>query len=173
MRLYFIRHALTLPTGPDSHLWPLSREGEAQAAALAEAPLWSDANVVYSSPEDKALATVQPASDAHGLEVKSDERLREARRPARWIEDYEGVVRRYLENPGDPLTEWEGAPEVRARMVECIREISARHPGEAVAVCGHGLALTLYLSTLPSFYGNVFDLWRSIGFARVAVVKDG
>lgn len=172
MRLYLIRHALTRPTGLDSHLWPLSQEGEAQAAVLAEAPLWNDASVVYSSPEDKALATVQPASAAHGLEVKCDERLREARRPARWIGDYEGVVRRYLEIPGDPLTEWEDAPEVRERMVECIREISARHSGEAVAVCGHGLALTLYLSTLPSFCGSVFDLWRSIGFAQVAVVED-
>ena len=105
--------------------------------------------------------------------MKRDERLREERRPARWIGDYEGAVRRYLENPGDPLREWEGAPEASARMVGCIREISARHPGGAVAVCGHGLALTLYLSTLPSFYGNVFDLWRSIGFARVTVVEDG
>lgn len=127
MRLYLIRHALTRPTGPDSHLWPLSQEGEAQAAVLAEAPLWNDASVVYSSPEDKALATVQPAPAAHGLEIKCDVRLRESRRPARWIGDYEGVVRRYLENPGEPLTEWEGAPEVRRRMVECIREISARH----------------------------------------------
>lgn len=58
-------------------------------------------------------------------------------------------------------------------MVECIGEISPRHPGKTVAVCGHGLSLTLYLSTLPSFYGNVFDLWRSIGFARVAVVEGG
>lgn len=173
MRLYFIRHALTLPTVPDSHLWPLSREGEAQAAALVQAPLWEEVSIVYSSPESKALATVRPASATHGLEIEVDERLREARRPARWIEDYEGAVRRYLENPRDPPEEWERAPDVRARMVECIGEISTRNPGKTVAVCGHGLALTLYLSALSSFDGNVFDLWRSMGFAQVAVVEGG
>jgi broad specificity phosphatase PhoE len=173
LRLYLIRHALTLPTVFDSHLWPLSQEGEAQASALAEAPLWEEVSAVYSSTESKALATVRPASATHGLEIEEDERLREARRPARWIKDYEDAVRRYLEHPGNPVEEWESAPDVRARMVECIGEISTRHPEKSVAVCGHGLALTLYLSTLPSFFGNVFGLWRSIGFARVAVVEGG
>ena len=146
MRLYLIRHALTLPTVSDSHLWPLSQEGEAQASAFAEAPLWEEVSTVYSSTESKALATVRPASATHGLEIEEDERLREARRPARWIKDYEDAVRRYLEHPGNPVEEWESAPDVRARMVECIGEISTRHPEKSVAVCGHGLALTLYLS---------------------------
>ena len=123
-------------------------------------------STLYSSPESKALATLRPASATHGLKIEEDERLREARRPARWIGDYEGDVRRYLEHAGDPLEEWESVPEVRARMVECIGEISMRHPEETVAVCGHGLALTLYLSSLSLFYGNVFDLWRSIVLHR-------
>jgi broad specificity phosphatase PhoE len=58
-------------------------------------------------------------------------------------------------------------------MVECIAEISAHYPGKTVAVCGHGLALALYLSALPSFCGNVFDLWSSTGFAQVAAVEGG
>jgi broad specificity phosphatase PhoE len=109
LRLYLIRHALTLPTVPDSHLWPLSQESEAQAAVLAQAPLWDEVSIVYSSPESKALATVRPASATHGLEIEADERLREACRPARWIEDYEGAVRRYLGHPRDPPEEWESA----------------------------------------------------------------
>jgi broad specificity phosphatase PhoE len=154
-------------------LWPLSQEGEAQAAALVPAPIWEEVSILYSSPESKALATARPASATHGLEIEEDKRLRKARRPAGWIEDYKGAVRRYLEHPGDPLEEWESAPDVIARMVECLGEISTIHPGKTVAVCVHGLALTLYLSTLPSFEGNVFDLWRSIGFAQVAVVEGG
>ncbi|HET7270706.1 MAG TPA: histidine phosphatase family protein [Rubrobacter sp.] len=167
MRLYLIRHAITPPTVPDSHLWPLSQEGEAQSALLAQALFWDEVSALYSSPESKGLSMVRPASATHGLQIEEDERLRETRRPAKWIDDYDGAVRRYLEHPADPPEEWEGAPDVRARMVECIGEISARHPQKAVALCGHGLALALYLSSLPSFGGSVIDRRRSIGLAPV------
>lgn len=80
-----------------------------QAPMLEQASFWYEVSYMYSRPESKALATVRPASAAHGLEVEKDERLREARRPARWIRDYDGAVRRYLEHPGDPLEEWESA----------------------------------------------------------------
>ena len=173
MRLYLIRHARTLPTGPDSRSWPLSPGGEAEAGALAAAPLWSEVSALYSSPERKAVSTVRPSADRKGLGLLVDARLREARRPARWIDDYEAVVRRYLEHPEHPPSGWEPVPEVRARMEECLGDIKDRHPQGAVAVCGHGLALTLYLGSLPLFRGSIFDLWRSMGFARIACVEDG
>ncbi|HEX6710243.1 MAG TPA: histidine phosphatase family protein [Rubrobacter sp.] len=162
MRLYLIRHALTLPTVPDSHLWPLSQEREAPCSRR----LLCGRRCLSCTAAPKARRSRRPASTSHGLEIEVDERLREACRPARWIEDYEGAVRRYLEHPGGPPEEWESAPDVRARMVECIAEISTCHPGKTVAVCGHGLALA-------SFYGNAFDLWHSTGFAQVAVVEGG
>lgn len=173
MRMYLIRHGVTLPSGPDSHEWPLSPEGESQAERLADAPFWGNVAALYSSSEGKTLATIRPASGKHGLEIWEDHRLREAHRPARWYEDYDDVARRYLEDPDSPPEGWEDAREVEARMRECVGELAVRHSGESVAVCGHGLAPVLYLSGLPSVEQNIFDLWRSIGFCRVAVVEGG
>lgn len=173
MRLYLIRHGITLPSGPDSHEWPLSPAGEAQAESLADAPFWHNVSTLYSSPEGKTLATVRPASGRHGLEIYEDHRLREARRPARWYEDYDEVARRYLENPESPPDRWEDAREVEARVKECVEELAERHAGESIAVCGHGLEPVLYLSGLPSVRQNIFDLWRVVGFCRVAVVEGG
>lgn len=116
---------------------------------------------------------MEPASTEYGLETRRDERLREARRPTTWMEDYEGAVRLYLEHPEEAPAGWESAPEVRSRMAGCIAGITARHPGETVAVCGRGLSFSLYLSGPPSPRASAFDLWRSMGFARVAVVEDG
>lgn len=151
MRLYLIRHGATLPTGPDSHEWPLSPEGEAQAHSLADAPFWKNVSALYSSPEGKALATVRPASEKHGLEIHEDRRMREARR--------------CLENPESPPDGWEDAREAEARVRECFEELEERHSGEGIAVCSHGL---------PSVKSqSVFEFWRSIGFCRVAVVEGG
>lgn len=134
MRLYLIRHGFTLPSGPDSHAWPLSPEGESQAKALADAPFWENIAALYSSPEGKTLATVRLAAEKHSLEIREDHRLREARRPARWYEDYDEVARRYLENDGNPPEGWEDAREVEARMRECFEVLMKRHSGESVAV---------------------------------------
>lgn len=172
VRVYLIRHGRTLRTGPDSHRWPLSPEGEAEARHLASAPFWTEVSAMYSSTEEKALSTVRPAAEEHGLEIRLDERLSEVRRPPVWIAGYEAAVRRFLERPDDPPEGWEPSTTARARVIACLREIAGRHPDEGVAVCGHGLALTLYLGMLEGKSGDdAFDLWGSIGFGEVAVVE--
>lgn len=144
----------------------------AQAERLADGPFWGRIAALYSSPEQKALSTVRPAAVRHGLEVVADARLREVARPAVWIEEYEAAVETYLEADGTPEG-WEPRGDVRARMTECVGEITARHRGDPVAVSGHGLALSLYLSTLDNAPGTSFTVWRAIGFGQVAVVEDG
>jgi broad specificity phosphatase PhoE len=173
MRLYLVRHARTAPAGPDAREWRLSTEGEAQARALASAPFWPDAHALYSSPEEKVLATVRPAAELHGLEIREDVRLREAGRPAVWIDDYEAAVRRYLQDPDRTPEGWEPAREVRSRMTELLWELEEKHRGERVVVCGHGLALTLYVSLLEGAAGSPFEIWRGIGFGKVAVAEGG
>ncbi len=173
MRLYLIRHARTLPTGPDSHVWPLAPEGESQARALAGAPFWPAIAALYSSPEEKAVATVCPAAVRHGLDLRTDDRLAEARRLAVWLDDYDGAVRRYLVGATDSPEGWEDAGAVRGRMRACLCELAERHPGASIAVCGHGLALTFGLVGLAGVPEDPFTLWGSLGFGTVAVVEDG
>jgi 2,3-bisphosphoglycerate-dependent phosphoglycerate mutase len=170
LRLYLIRHSHTLPTGPDASAWPLSSEGESEAEALADAPFWREIKALYSSPEHKALATVRPAAVEHGLEIREDDRLREAIRPVHWIEDYAAAVRCYLEHLEETPDGWEPISTVRKRMSECLDEIEERHTGENVAVCSHGLAFTIYLSGISR--AEPFELWRSTGFTTVAVIED-
>ncbi len=173
MRLYLIRHGHTKPAGTDSSQWLLSNQGEGKASLLAEASFWPEVAALYSSPEPKALATVRPAAKRHGLTVREDARLREVRRPAVWVDDYEAAVRAYLNEADDSPDGWESAAHVRERMLECVHDLEWRHADGSVAVCGHGLALTLYLCALSGQSSNRFDVWCAIGFGQVAVVEDG
>jgi len=165
--LYLIRHGYTEPSGPDAATWGLSARGRDQAGRFALSPFWESVGCVWSSPEEKALWTVQPAVERYGLKLHTDPRLAEVRRGSEWIEDYEGAVREYLSGNGPER--WEPVEAARERVLECIQEIECS--GQRVAVVSHGLLLTLYLAALDGT--DPFELWRGIGFGRVAVVEDG
>ena len=173
MRLYVIRHGKTWPTGDDSRTWSLAPEGVVEAEVLAEAPFWKGVAALYSSPEEKALATVRPAAERYGLDIRQDERLTEVGRPAKWIENYDDAVRAYLEAPDERRDEWESYAAARDRTAQSVSEIVARHPEGAVALCGHGMAWTLYLEAVDPHPLGPFEAWCSIGFGTVAVVEDG
>ncbi len=173
MPIYLVRHALTIPNGPDARRWPLSQIGEAEARQLAQAAFWKDIDALYSSPEEKAVETVRIVARKHGLEIRLDERLSEVRRAPGWADDYHALVRRYMDEPDNPPKGWEPVDTATARMVACIRDIERNHEGERVAVCGHGLALTLLLQTLEGVDGGAFATWHLLGFGQVAVAEGG
>ncbi len=166
---YVVRHARTAPDGRPSREWQLSEEGERQARELALATFWERVHAIYSSPEPKAVATISPAAARHRLPVVTLGCLREVRRPARWIPDYEAEVRCFFEGAHEG---WESLADTRTRMRSCLERILEEAAGD-VAVCGHGLSLAAWMSSLSGGQQDPFDLWRSVGFCGVAVVRDG
>lgn len=172
MNLYLIRHARTQPTDSSAPEWPLSEAGKTDAKTLAAASFWSRVSRVYSSPEPKALSTVQPAARLHSLPLVIRPCLREVERPDIWIGDYEGTVRAYLDrNVPDPEG-WESHEVASERIVRCIHAIEDESQTTDVAICGHGLSFTLYAVHLANVIEKPYDFWRSIGFASVAVVSE-
>ena len=112
-----------------------------------------------------------PATERHGLALVEDGRLREAGRSPGWIQDYEAAVREYLGGRQGEPSGWEPAAAVRQRVLRCILELEERHAGATIAVCGHGLSLSLALAHPEG--ADAFDLWGRIGFSRVALVERG
>ncbi len=58
--------------------WFLSKRGEEMAKVLGEWSKALDLAAVHASPLERAQQTAKPIADAHGLEIKTDERLIEA-----------------------------------------------------------------------------------------------
>ena len=58
--------------------WFLSKRGEEMAKTLGEWAKPLDIGAVHASPLERAQQTAKPMADAHGLTIKTDERLIEA-----------------------------------------------------------------------------------------------
>jgi len=79
MRLFVVRHAKAgdrkrWTGGPDA-LRPLSKNGRAQSAALADRLLEEKPTRLVSSPILRCVQTLEPLGERAGLDVEPDERL--------------------------------------------------------------------------------------------------
>ncbi len=176
--IILVRHAHTAQVGPDAKTWPLSEHGRTEAARLARWSGWRGVTAIVTSSEAKAMQTADAITGAHPhlVTLSAMEALGEVDRRGTFVTDYEGAVADFFAMPDAAPHGWEPAADARARITAAIAHAVAPYPAASVAIVSHGLALTLYLSTLVG--GPPADVahWRTIPFtavARVARSRDG
>jgi probable phosphoglycerate mutase len=125
--IWLIRHADCYEDLADTVDPPLSKLGRGQAARLAERLRSKTPAAVYSSPYRRALETAKAFSG----DVHVDERLVEMK-----LEVTENGSLDLREPPSG----------VVERMRAAVDEITQRHPGQRIAVVGHGAAIIAYLT---------------------------
>ncbi len=138
---------------------PLTERGRWQARQAAQRLADLPLTAIYSSTQQRATATAHEIAGVTGLEVQTDERLREQGFGEatgmvwnwedvadRWPEAVEAAERGESIRPYIPGTE---AMDVLTGRVEAaFAEIRTRHPDEAVVVVAHGGVLRAYLAPL-------------------------
>ncbi|NSX04573.1 histidine phosphatase family protein [Cupriavidus gilardii] len=125
---------------------PLNETGHAQARALAGSLAGEPIDAIYSSDLSRAMQTAAPLSEALGMPVQSEPRLRERcygtlegmtyaevaqQRPedfARW----QARVPDYAPPQGESLRDF------HERAIEVVLALVRRHPGERIALVAHG-----------------------------------
>ena len=125
---------------------PLNDTGRLQAARMAQALQHEPIAAVYASDLVRAWETAQYLGRMHGLAVNAETGLRE-----RGFGDFEGKTFAEIETLlPDQSQRWrkrdpEFAPaggesllELNRRVVEAAERLAARHPGELIALVGHG-----------------------------------
>ena len=160
--VYFVRHAHS-PWVPNREVErPLSDRGREDAARVADRLSDRPVDAVLSSPYVRALETVEPVADRHGLDVDVAEGFRERRLtdgPAESIgETFESAIDGVW---SDPTFAWPGGEsneDARERGVRALERILERHAGETVVVGTHGNLLTLLLGHYDDRFG--FAFWR-------------
>ncbi len=130
---------------------PLTEKGrrQAQDTAAQLAPVGFEA--IYSSDLARARQTAQALAEAVNLPVQLESRFREIQQG-----EWEGVLigdirKRWPEEiAGWEKDPWhhsppggERLPDVQARVFAAFDEISARHPGQTVAIFAHQLPIAL------------------------------
>lgn len=133
---YVLRHARPLDGDLPNRARPLSEQGRAAARALVGYLKGLGVEVVYSSPFQRTLETVEPFCRATGTALAVREDLGESA-------------------ADEPFE------EVRARMVRAVTAIVRAHPGRKILVCTHGGTLWALLSHFNPKFG--YDAYRRIG----------
>lgn len=125
---------------------PLSANGRWQAERLAHALRGEPIHAIYASDLTRAWETAQYLGQAHGQQVIKETGLRE-----RGFGDFEGKTFAEIEallpeqsmrwrrrDPEFSPRGGESLMALSARVVEAAARLAARHPGEQIALVGHG-----------------------------------
>jgi broad specificity phosphatase PhoE len=162
-RLLLVRHGATTLSAEDRFAGatdiPLSDEGRAQAAALAERLRDDPIDRIYCSPMRRTLETASIVADPHGLTPVSRPALREIDH-GHW----EGLTRQEVESRfKDEYARWEEDPfssapaggecgvDVMARALPVVRAIVEAHHDQQVVVVSHKATIRLIISSLLGF----------------------
>ncbi len=147
-KLLLIRHCQSTGTHPDA---PLSEAGARAAAALVGRLRALATDAVYSSPYERALATVRPFAISAGLPVGLDGRLRERVLSARELEDRWDHVRRSVADPDYRAPGGESLNQTQQRALAALADIAAAGHRLAAVSSHRNLTAAVLRSMDPAF----------------------
>ena len=181
MEIVFVRHGLPLRVELETGIADpeLAAEGHEQAAKMAAYLGVEDVEAVYVSPLRRALETARPLCKVLGLEAVVSEGVAEFDRNSR-----EYVPVEELRATNDPRWEkllrgeWDGVDEdpslFKARVVETVEDMIARHPGGRVVVVCHGGVINQYLAHVLGIETHVgFFYPKYTSMHRVMAARSG
>ena len=142
----------------------LSERGQRQAEAAADHLAERNVSAVWASPLERAQETAKAIAARHELELVTDERLLETD-----SSQLQGVGRRAIDILLSPRTWWhlrnpwtpswgESFADVRARMLDAIKDAIDSNPGNEVVIVSHQTPvivarLSLARSRVPPWIG--------------------
>lgn len=170
-KVYLVRHAEVEQNGDDATLWPLSERGEEQVRKLAAQPFWDEVKTIISSNERKAVATVSPIAAERSIPLFMHDGLRELRRTAVHVDDYEARVLEVFQKPALSVEGWERAADAQARILSTLDELLLKFDSAPFAVVSHGMVMALLLATVNNRLGQVFDIWQQLGYGDVILME--
>jgi 2,3-bisphosphoglycerate-dependent phosphoglycerate mutase len=155
-KLLLIRHCQATAPHPDA---PLTATGAKAAEALVARLRDLLPDAVYSSPFERAHATVRPFAVLAGLPVRFDDRLRERILCDHDLEDWLEHMRRSFAEPNYRAPGGESLNQTQGRAVAALADIAAaghRLP----AVASHGNLIAAVLRSMDAAFG--FAQWRDL-----------
>ena len=168
-RVYFVRHAQPVHSHADDRTRPLTEEGIADTSVVLETLKDKRIDAFYCSPYKRSMDTIRSTAEYYGMEIATDERLRERENgengnnhgmfQKRWADHT------YHEDGGESIG------MVQARNIEALREILAANEGRNIVIGTHGTAL----SSVMNYYRPEFgcdDFLRIIDWMPYIVELD-
>lgn len=151
--IYFIRHAQSDHTFQQEQSRPLTAEGVSDSEKITEVLKDKDITHILSSPCKRTLQTVESLSEALGINIETDEDLRE-RNAGKWHGDkFFDYVKRQWDNFDYASEGGESLRQVQCRNIIAVNRALEKYKGETIAIATHGTALSTILNYYYSDYG--------------------
>jgi broad specificity phosphatase PhoE len=172
-KLILIKHAKPIVT-PDEppERWPLSDEGRAKCAALAERLQPHAPAFVIASDEVKASETGQRVAETLGVPFEVFPGLHEHDRtdvPQMQTREFISYMALLFKKPDELVLGNESGNEALERFSKALDEVLKKHEGKDVAVVTHGTVLALYVAGKTG--EDPFGLWRRMGLPSFVVLE--
>ncbi|MDO3410544.1 histidine phosphatase family protein [Saccharibacillus sp. CPCC 101409] len=157
--LYFVRHAESFYAEGRERERGLSEQGTRDAQAAAELLRPERIDAFVSSPYERAVATIRPAAEEQGREIRLEEDLRERKIGDFAPYSFADAKRRALEEPAFSFPGGESGEAAQARAMAVVRRIVKEYAGRKIALGTHGDIMTLMLNGFDSRFG--YEFWTS------------
>lgn len=155
-KLLLIRHCQSTGSHPDA---PLSEAGAKAAEALITRLQDLAADAVYSSPYERAQATVRPFAISAAVSIGLDDRLRERVLSDRDLEDRWEHVRRSFADPDYRVPGGESLNQTAHRAIAALTDIAAAGHRLPVVASHRTLTASVLRSMDPAFgFEQLLDL---------------
>jgi 2,3-bisphosphoglycerate-dependent phosphoglycerate mutase len=155
-KLILIRHCEATSQHADA---PLTPAGLKAAQALVARLRDFSPDAVYSSPYERAQATVRPFAVLTGLPVRLDDRLRERVLSDQNLADWLDHMRRSFAEPNYRATGGESLDQAQSRALAALADIAAADH-RLPAVVSHGNLIACVLRSMDPAFG--FAQWRGM-----------
>ena len=154
--IYIIRHCSALGQGDDAHL---TAEGTAQSEILSDFLRGRGIQCIISSPSTRAMESIAPFADRSGIDVRTDDRLRERMLSSNQLENWMECLKSTFDDRNLRYDKGETSNEADARSKEVIREVISGHLN-SVAIVTHGNLMALMLGNFDQSFG--FQEWGNL-----------
>lgn len=167
--IFMVRHAESKYIPGQEKARGISEKGRQDAAKVKDLLLPEGIDAFFSSPYQRAVQTLEPASRAAGKEIAIIDKLRERTLAADHVhipgEQFADCKKRLYDDFRHAFPGGESSEEAQRRGAEAFMQLLRRHPGKKLALGTHGDIMTLILNFFDPKFGYAF--WRSISMPDV------
>ncbi len=172
----FLRHGETIKD-PAVHPkeWKLTPKALTVINEYLNLDIFKQVNFIYSSTENKSIATLKPIANFLSKKIIEVENFVEIGRSPKFLSDEEFLVQKKRQ-----LTEFqvevdggESAEHALNRFKEGIGQIEKYYNNKVVLIGSHGTVLSLYFANILNKMDQAYERWGKLPFCAYGVIRDG
>jgi len=158
-KIYFVRHCSADGQHKDS---PLTIEGTRQAQLLSIFLTENDIPIdrIISSPYLRAVESIKPYAEKHGIDIEVDERLHERVLSNEPVDDWLEVLEHSFKDLNFNLPGGESANDTIERANQVLNNVFQDEDATNVMLVTHGNLIALTLHQYDKNFG--FDQWKEL-----------